>query len=218
LTQLKSANINCVRLAFYGQNASVTKPLALLAKSLGFYVEIGNDGDPTQPSYAQGVITEAQWAQANGIDQVTIGNEADAGGKNQATFAALSCQVRQVYSGVISYDTYKGSYDPITSWAANMGCLDMLGLNIYADYTNTMSEARHVLGAKFYVAETNLDCDYNNQCGVDSGWSSGLAHILQLEKPYGVKINIFALTAGGDGVNTHWGMLGHAAVLKVLGL
>jgi hypothetical protein len=131
LNQLKAANITCVRLAFYGQNPSVTKPLALLAKSFGMYVEIGNDGNPQDPSYAQGVIAEAQWAQQNHIDQVTIGNEADMGGANQSLFASLSCQVRQVYSGVISYDTYKGSYDPITSWAANMGCLDKLGLNIY---------------------------------------------------------------------------------------
>jgi hypothetical protein len=74
------------------------------------------------------------------------------------------------------------------------------------------------LGDHFYVSETNLDCDYNNQCGNDDSWAAGFQAVLNTEKPYNVRINVFALTTGGDGVNVHWGMLGHAAVLKVLGL
>lgn len=217
LKQLSVAGITCVRLGFYGQNASVTKPLALLAKNLGFYVQIGNDGDPRGSGYSSGVISFAQWAQSNGIDQISIGNEADNGGANQATLAALSCQVRAVYSGVISYDTYKGLYDPITSWAGNMACLDKLGLNIYADYANTTAEAQQYLAGHWYISETNLDCDAG-LCADDSTWASGLSRILGIERAYPVKINVFAFTAGGDGVASHWGVLGHPAVMHTLGL
>jgi hypothetical protein len=220
LSYLKAHNYNCLRLAFYGQNSDVSKSLALAAKANGFYVIIGNDGDPMQAGYNTGVIAEATWAQQNGIDQISIGNEASKDLATQQKLAADSCAVRAVYSGIISYDTYKApqGFDDIKAWAQNRGCLDLLGINLYSDYANTAAELQNLLSAHWYVSETNVDCDYNNQCGDDSSWASGLQKILGILTPYGVPINIFSFNAGGDGVASHWGIIGHPAVMNVVGL
>ena len=209
-----------MRLAFNGQNSQQTEALALQAKTLGFYTEIGNDGQPNLGNYATGVVAEAKWAEANHIDQMSIGNEADSAGANQPILANISCQAKAVAPNVvISYDTYKGSYDPITSWAANMGCLDKLGLNLYADYANTMAEANNILGAShFYVSETNLDCGYNNSCGSEVSWAAGLQKVLNIEQPYGVKINVFAYRCAGSACPAYWTIIGHLPVMAVLGL
>lgn len=219
LAYLKSHGITCVRLAFYGQNADITKPVALAAKAKGFYVEIGNDGDPSGIDYAAGVIAEATWAQANHIDQVSIGNEASKDAHTQQALAALSCNVRKVYSGVISYDTYLATsgFDDIQAWAQNRGCLDKLGLNIYSAYASTLSEANSLLPGHWYISETNLDCD-TGICAIDSQWASGLSTILNIERTYNVPLYVFAYSAGGDGVNPWWGIMGHPQVQAVLGL
>lgn len=218
LAYLKAHGYNCLRLAFYGTNSSITKTLALGAKQQGFYVEIGNDGNPTASSYASGVIAEATWAQANHIDQVSIGNEASKDSTTQSSLVALSCAVKQVYSGVVSYDTYLDpAHDEIKAWAANRGCLDKLGLNIYAGYSRTTAEAQQYLPGHWYVSETNLDCDAG-LCADDTSWASGLGNVLSTERAYNVSIFVFSFNAGGDGVSTHWSVMGHPAVMSAIGL
>ncbi len=219
LARLKKAGYQCLRLAFYGTNAGVTKALALDAKNAGFYVEIGNDGNPNSSGYASGVIAEAGWAQSNGIDQLSIGNEASKDAQTQSALATLSCQVRSVFHGTISYDTYLDpKFDEIKAWAQNRGCLDRLGLNLYADYANTLNEAQSLLGSSgYYVSETDVDCDAN-LCSNDSSWASGLQSVLNIETPYHVPIFIFSYNAGGDSVDSHWGIAGHKAVESVIGL
>lgn len=218
LFTLKAGGITCVRIAFYGTNSAITKPLAVLAKTMGFFVSIGNDGDPLSNGYVNGVIAEAQWAQANHIDQVSIGNEAAKNSQTQQSLSSLSCQVRKVFGGIISYDTYLDpSYDEIKAWAQNPGCLSQLGLNIYANYANTAAEAEKLLPGKWYISELDLDCD-TGACGSDSNWARGLSTVLTTLQTYKVHRNMFAYVAGGDGVDPHWGMLGHPTVLHVIGL
>lgn len=225
LAYLKAHGYNCLRLAFYGTNSALSEKLALVAKNAGFYVSIGNDGFPTSPGYADGVIAEATWAEANHIEQVSIGNEARKDKATQSALSSLSCSVRAVYGGIISYDSYladqdqqkAGAIDDIKAWAANRGCLDRLGLNIYASYSSTLAEAQTYLPGHFYVSETNLDCDAG-RCNVDATWATGLSSILSEETSYRIPIFIFSFNAGGDGVNTHWAIMGHPAVQAAIGL
>jgi hypothetical protein len=222
LAYLKAHGYNCLRLAFFfRQNSGLSKSLAKKAHVLGFYVLIGNDGDPRASGYNQGVIAEATWAQANGIEQVSIGNEASKDSDTQRALSELSCAVRQVYSGVISYDTYladPGQFDDIKAWAANKGCLDKLGLNIYANYANTAQEANSLLGSNdWYVSETDLDCDAG-LCNNDTSWANGLSSVFGILRPYGVPLFVFSFDAGGDAVNPHWGIQGHSAVMQAIGL
>lgn len=220
LANLKSHGINCVRLAFNGQNSSQTEALALQAKNLGFYVEIGNDGDPTASSYSSGVVAEATWAQSNHIDQMSIGNETTKNVQTQQALSILSCQVRNVYAGIISYDTYldPNGFDDIKAWAGNIGCLDKLGLNTYANYQNTYQEANTLLGVgHWYISEFNLDCD-TGACNSDSSWASGLQSVWNIAMVWNVKTNFFAYRCNGSACPTHWTIIGHPQVQAVLGL
>lgn len=219
LAYLKAHNYTCVRLAFYGTNSANTKTLATASKGFNFYVAIGNDGDPSGAGYAAGVLAEAAWAQANHIDQMSVGNEDAKTSATQALLANLSCAVKKVFAGTVSYDTYLDpAHDDIKAWAANRGCLDKLGLNIYASYSSTMAEAQSLLGSNgFYVSETDLDCD-TGVCGDDQYWATNLSSVLKTEAAYHVPVFIFSYNAGGDGVATHWAIMGHPAVQAAIGL
>lgn len=219
LSYLKSRGYNCLRLAFYGQNSDVTKRLALIAKSDAFYVIVGNDGDPNSGNYSVGVIAFAQWAQANGIQQVSIGNEASKDSATQAVLASLSCQVRGVFGGIISYDTYLDpAHDEIKAWAANRGCLTKLGLNIYSNYANTASEANSLLGPDgWYASEIGVDMDYYSNIS-DTQHASMLQTIVNTISAYNVPKFWFSWNAGGDNVALHWALNSQPLTAKIIGL
>ncbi len=221
LANLKSHGITCVRLAFNGQNSPQTEKLALQAKNLGFFVEIGNDGDPLGANYASGVVAEAKWAEANHIDQMSIGNETKKNSQTQAALAVLSCDAKKVAPNVtISYDTFlePNGFDDIKAWADNKGCLDKLGLNTYANYQNTYQEAQNLLGAgHWYISEFNVDCDYG-QCDTDAAWAQNLQKVWNTAKTWNVKTNFFAYRCDSGACNPHWGIMGHPEVMAVLGL
>jgi hypothetical protein len=207
---LKSYGFTCVRLAFEGQNNPASESLALAAKSAGFYVVLGNDGDPSSAGYNSGVVAEAQWAQSHGIDEVAIGNEDAKNAATQGELASLSCQVRDVYQGVISYSTYladPGGFDDIKAWAANPGCLTRLGLNVYASWASTFAEAQQYLPGKWYASEIGPDCTNTVNCTNDAVRAAYIKqNILPALAGYSVQAFWFAFDSGGDGVQTYWAM------------
>lgn len=218
LTKLKAAGITCVRDAFYGPNPTWAYPLYQLEVSDGFYVLVGADSDPTASNYASGVVAFAMWAQANGIKSFAVGNEDAKNASTVQTIDNLSCKVAAVFHGQISYDTYlDSSFDEIKAYAQNKGCLTALGLNVYADYGPTFSEAQQYWGTNWYLSEFNVDMDYYSTIS-DSTHASMLQSILSTLAPYNVQKYYFAYDAGGDGVALHWGLQNSPLTAKVLGL
>ena len=216
LQTLKNAGITCVRNAGYGQNPTWAYPLYLLEKSMGFYVDVTVDGNPTSSGYAQSVLTFAKWAQANKIDQFGIGNEASKNTQTVKAISSLSCQVKQVYSGDISYSTYLDtSFDEIKAYAQNKGCLTELDLNISASFASTAKEAQQYLPNAWGISELGVDMDaYPNIS--DATRASMTQTIVAALAPYNVAKYWFSYDAGGDGVANHWAM--GPLTLKAAGL
>jgi hypothetical protein len=177
------------------------------------------------------VIAQATWAQAHGIEQVSIGNEQEyrLSAITKATWAAhlreLAPKVRKVYSGVISYEA-SGDHAPF--WATQtLGGIDLLGVNLYCGYECNLSflnQVRTKHGASHvYISETNAD--------MATGWYTDDAkHAAEVQGDAmrllneGVPVYYFAYSAnGGNGVPTYWGLYNGTKLLQpktaaVLGL
>lgn len=232
LLQLKAAGVTCLRMAFYGTNPTWAYPSYLQAKSDGFYLEIGADGTPNLSSYETGLVAEAKWAQANGIPQLTVGNEDAKNSSTQNTLAQLTCAVKQVYSGTISYDTWEedqgsinnGKFDDIATWQKNPGCLSTFGLNSYGGESFTawaVNKAAAAFGASHVdISETNCDVPNVSSCQSDAGLASEVkGDYMQLLQLYpNMRINFFAWQTGGDEPNTIWSVINKPLTLKALGI
>lgn len=227
LTNAKASGISCLRLAYMGTNSSVTEGLATYIQTWAkqnnyhFSIIIGNDGTPNLTSYAQGVVAEAKWAQANGdIAGVSVGNEDSKTQQTQSILSTITCQVKAVYSGSISYETYENTsgFDDIVAWQKNMGCLDKLGLNEYGGYQYNLATAQKAiadLGASHvYISETNCDMGTNShgQPNVPSCYNSDASHAAEVQSDavqllkLNIPIYFFAWSSGGDGTAFNWGL------------
>jgi hypothetical protein len=233
LMQKIKGKISCVRIADFGQNSSLSESLALLYKQNGFYVQIGNDAGTLSSSqlaqYDAGVIAEGKWAQSNGIDEVSVGNEQEyrLSGLSVASWIAhtktLAAAVRQVYSGKISYST---SGDFVDAWvgAGGLGALDALGENDYCGFAcneNYIKEAISAWGVSHVeVSETNCDIPNVGACQSDSGLGNELrADLLKLHAEFpSVSMYVFALQTGGDEPNTIWSLTNYPSAWALLGL
>ncbi|HEX4040377.1 MAG TPA: hypothetical protein VHY10_01635 [Xanthobacteraceae bacterium] len=180
LRRLELSGINCLRIVYNGFNDAQAEALALFAKAHGFYVVSGGEWgmlDPAQlPNYQAQALRQAQWAQANGIPQFSIGNEQDdrLSGLSQSQWAeavvALAAKVHEVYSGTVSYETPRNRAD---AWAqVDLGSLDLLGLNMYDGYDidrRALAENIATHGAQHvYVSETNCGFHSAAHCRPDA--------------------------------------------------
>lgn len=226
LTRLQANGYNCVRDAAYGPNPTWAYPLYTLEKSMGFYVQLTADGTPSIGSYSTSEVAFATWAQANGVDEFAVGNEANKNTSTQKTLVTISCDVAAVYHGTIAYDTYENTsgYDDIATWAANKGCTSDFGINSYggASYNIwAINKAIAAFGAGHVdVSETNCDIGNVSSCKSDAGLATEVSNdYVQLLKNYpGMRVNFFAWVGGGDGVQTYWGVINDPATLKAIGI
>lgn len=231
LAILKSAGVTHVRPYYNGQNDPVMKTFVMLAKNAGFSVIAGADHGTISssylPTYTTGILAQAKWAQDNGIEQMSLGNEQEyrLSGITQAQWASylrgLATQVKAVYSGKISYEA---SGDHADFWATQtLGDIDLLGLNVYCGYSCNKNYLQKNIDkhgvAKVYVAESNCDMPYVSSCKTDSGHATQIqSDFLKLAKEYpNTKFYYFAFGAdGGMGVPTSWGLYNNATLMQPL--
>jgi hypothetical protein len=176
--RLLGGGVHCLRIAYNGFNDVQAKALARFAKTRGFYVISGEWGqlDVAQlPQYRAQVIQQAKWAQANGIDQLSVGNEQEdrLSGISLTRWAnevvALAVDVRGVFFGTVSYEVPATYAD---EWAkANIGSLDLLGLYYgYARNAAALAENVEAHGASHvYISEINCNLSERPLCATDAG-------------------------------------------------
>lgn len=218
MAAIKATGCTSVRLAYYGFNDPNVEALALRVKADGMSPIIGGSwGTFTQSQFTQyenEVIQQAKWAQANGISQISLGNEQEyrLDGVTQAAWAsdlrAIASAVRAVYSGKISYET---SGDFSGEWAdQSLGDIDLLGLNLYCGYgcnSAYLQEAIQAFGASHvYISETNCDLTGSQNCPNDVALSAEVQADAVMLLSFGVPEYFFAYRSGGDGTSAVWGI------------
>jgi len=220
LAYLTTSGITMIRTAYMGWNNQQSEALALFAKSKGYYVIIGGDWGTLSPTdvqtYDADVLSEAKWAQANHIDQLSIGNEQEyrlsgmSAAQFQSSLKSLAAQVRAVYSGKISYETQPYQ---IASWqSVGLGDIDMLGLNLYCGEPcneNFITQAINAFGiTHVYISETNADMSTGQYTNDATHAQEVTNDALVLHRTFRtMPIYYFAFGANGnDGVPSYWGI------------
>lgn len=205
------------------------KRLAIAAKQQGFYVQFGitAGSDPDVNTYynqwlSTDVISMAQWAQANRIDEFAIGNEEDWYCEILDAFTAKTpkeirddvraeaLKVRAVYSGSIVYADAEGTLD---DWIKEgIGSLDRIYFNVYDSLPNFQSVvdkiAQHFGAAHGGVAEWSAEHGYNDltQAGMTpQQYAQQIADREKILMQSGMPSYLFTLrmAAGGD----DWGFI-----------
>lgn len=232
ISYLKTHGVTCIRTADMGTNSTLTENLVVQFKQANFYVQIGNDADTLNPTslrqYDEGVLSEAAWANAHAIDELSLGNEQEyrLSGMSIAFWIAhlktLATQVRQVYTGKISYAT---SGDFTADWvkAGNLGSIDSLGLNLYCSYNcnrNYLGSSISAFGLS-HVEVTEINCDIANvkACQSDTGLlAETQGDLLKLHSLYPtMQMYVFAFRSGGT-APAFWDIHLYPLTMKALGL
>lgn len=226
----KACGIRWVRLAYNGFNNPQSEALALHFLANGINPILGGDWGTLNSSqlvtYDQEVLEEAQWAQANGIPELGVGNEEELrlNGITIAQWAqnlvTLSNQVRAVYSGHVSYSLdadYLSQYEA----AVPKGTPLILGLNSYDDPQGLQAQIQSAIatwGAS-NVEVTEWNCDIPNvpQCQTDSGLANYVAQDLSFLKTMGVPYYFFTYRAGAT-APAYWGVVSDPLTLKTIGI
>lgn len=231
LTQLSKYS-NCIRLAYNGSNNPLSEADALLAKSMGLRVIIGGDwGEFSQDQFTQyenEVIQEAKWAQANGIAQLSLGNEQEyrlsglSIGDWISDLKRMASAARSVYGGTISYET---SGDFTSDWVASgsLSSIDSLGLNLYCGYecnSGYLKSAINAFGVQHvYISESGCDIPNIPSCSTDAGLAKEVeSDAVLLHKNFpSTPIYMFTWSANGqDGVPSSWGISSDPLTLSEL--
>lgn len=231
LRRLKSSGVRCIRTAYFGFNDAHSKALALFAMARGFYVIIGGEWgklDGTQiAQYDAQVVQEARWAQANGVPQLSVGNEQEyrLSGLSVSQWAshviALAGQVHAVYSGRVSYET---SGDFASGWAkADLANLDLIGLNLYGGYSFNAHAVQENIAAhgvsRVYVSETGCDIAHVAGCKSDAGIASEVKGDLVKLIAQFPQTAFYAFTWRAGGTDpAFWGLVNYPQTLAVLGI
>lgn len=230
ITMLKNGGINCVRLYYSSWGDPTSKTQALQLKNGGLSVVMGgwygllNSGDLN--AYDALVVSDAAWAQQNGIPQFSLGNEQETnlGNLSEAQWAAhldvLYSKVAAVYKGTISYEmnsehmaVYKNVKSPI-----------LFGINLYNDdYTTNANAVKQGISywGRVYVSETSCNIQYSNDCPNDAARAAeAKADFLKLVASFPqVKFYYFTLQANGSsGVPSQWGLQNDPLTRAALGL
>lgn len=228
LSVLKASGVNCLRLAAYGYgNSGVDYSSNFLPEQLAALIQtwesknnwhfkliLGGDYGTMSPSsfaaYDTSVLTTATWAQAHGIEQLSLGNEQESrlSGMTMSDWIAhlhsLSDRVHAVYGGKVSYEldsNYAGQYV-----SGGLGSIDLYGLNVYCCYISNAQQAVKTLGTSHvYISEFNDDRDAHQTD--QATWASTLMSDLAQVRTLGVPVYYFTYRDGGDGVEAnHWAL------------
>jgi hypothetical protein len=226
--RLLGGGVHCLRIAYNGFNDVQAKALARFAKTRGFYVISGGEWgqlDVAQlPQYRAQVIQQAKWAQANGIDQLSVGNEQEdrLSGISLTRWAnevvALAVDVRGVFFGTVSYEVPATYAD---EWAkANIGSLDLLGLYYgYARNAAALAENVEAHGASHvYISEINCNLSERPLCATDAGLAAEMKEdLLRLirENP---QMAFYVYTWRAVGHDAAFSLVSYPDTLALLGI
>jgi len=218
---LKQNGVNCLRISYIEWNYPASEQIALLAKQDGFRVIIGGTfaGTPygnvtpqNLSTYTSQVLQEAAWAQANQIDQLSLGNEAEynLSGLTEPQWIAylhgLSDQVHKVYAGVVSYET---SSDFLNQWIlGGRGSIDLLGWNSYCGGSCNAQRVQVAIAAfgvsHNFISEWNSSCGVITNCNDLNAWAQDLTSELSLLQPLNVPIYYFSYRYSTDDSSSPW--------------
>jgi hypothetical protein len=200
---------------------NLSKALVLAAKAAGFRVIWGVTAGAvdTDANYNiwknTSVPAAAAWAQANGVDEFTIGNEeswnASLGtlGTQTATdvrddVRALCVSLRGTFTRTISYSDAEGT---ILGWdGEGIGTLDRLGINAYNTAENFGANIPYfqgLIGAdKFYVSEWAAEGPYPSGYTDGKAYADDIASRLVALKTYDVEAYLFSWRLPADTVGS----------------
>jgi hypothetical protein len=228
--RLKSADVMCIRIAYRSFNDVQTEALAQFAVARGFYVISGGEWgmlDSAQlPQYRAQVLTQAKWAEANGIAQFSVGNEQEArlSGISFSRWVnemvALAADVRAFFSGTVSYEAGGTFAD---DWATvNVGSLDLLGLNTYGGYAHNAHSLQENIAAHgmshVYLSETNCDVFNVELCKTDEGLATEMkGDLLKLIAEY-PQTAFYLYTWRAGGTDFAAGVVNYPKTLAALGI
>lgn len=217
LDELKRAGVQAVRL-YMGtagnSDVAFTKPLAVLAKSKGFVVTwgvcTGGSVDTTAQwdAYLAGLDSYAAWANDNGVDYFSLGNE------EEFQLPALTVQtgIRNAAARIkLAYPNLKLTYataaEPawITNWQ-DSGALDTVGFNLYVAFTDLTNQIKK--NPKATITEWNTDGGITAQGirGNQSKWASTLVKDRDIINKSGIKAYLFTIRGNGGGIDDSWSM------------
>jgi hypothetical protein len=228
--RLMGGGVRCLRIAYNGFNDVQSEALARFAKAHGFYVISGgtwNELSAAQlPQYRAQAIQQAKWAQANGIDQFSVGNEQEArlSGISFSQWVneivALAADLRAFYYGVISYEA-SGFF--VDAWpTVNIGSLDLLGLNLYGGYEfnkHGLQENMDAHGASHvYMSEINCDIAHVPLCQTDAGLATEMkGDLLRLIREF-PQTGFYVYTWRQAGPDAAMGLVNYPKTLAALGI
>jgi exo-beta-1,3-glucanase (GH17 family) len=233
LTRIKDSGITCLRLAYEHWNYHRMLDLAEFAKSKGFRVIVGGYfGDLSEDkldAYKAEVLEQAKWAQANHIDQLSLGNEQEykmsiSSDQWYGFLLEMAEEVRAVYSGIISYETSGTMHE---FWLdKSLGEIDMLGFNMYSGYnTNTQRLQKFITAhgkERVYVSETNADMElekFHDDFVHAQTVAQNTLPLLEL----GIPVYFFTYATCNSSVENYWGLyqcgeLAQPETAKALGI
>jgi hypothetical protein len=226
-TYLYSIGVTRVRIAMptYSATTSITNCQDMVTRALnhGMYVVwgvatgagVGALNATTWAAFKSYVTgTLAPWAQANGLPELCLGNEADYEADGTTlTAATVRSDVRAMattvksggYTGKVSYST---TVLNLASWASEgIGSLDLIGFNSYDTLTNFKTRNPTIVadfGSKAYISEfgciTNGFSDYNDE----SAWYTDVINRVSSMQSAGVNCGyFFCYRDGGFGVTAN---------------
>jgi hypothetical protein len=228
--RLSAGGVHCLRIVYNGFNDVQAEALARLAKAWGFYVISGGEWgmlDIAQlPQYRAQAMQHAQWAQANGIDQFSVGNEQEARLSGisfdlwASQMVALAADVRAVFYRTVSYEAGGNFAD---DWAkVNIGSLDLLGINSYGGYERNALSLRENMAthgaSHVYLSETNCDAIHVLPCRTDAGLSEEMkGDLLRLMREF-PETAFYVYTWRAVGHDVLASMVNYPQTLAMLGI
>jgi hypothetical protein len=229
---LLKGKVGRVRVAFtYGKDQNDLnnlKQLALDAKKQGFFVQFGitAGAEPSVTSYYNqwlntDVVNLASWAQANHIDEFSIGNEEDHNAQFNGAFKektptqirndvkTLVGRVKAVYSGQVVYVTSELVLD---DWIREgRGPLDRIYFNVYdtdVNFGNLVSKIASNFGVDHAgLAEWAAFHQYGSMGMSPDQYRSNISMRAKIVKNSGLPAYFFTLRMNGDGGTDDWGLL-----------
>ncbi len=228
LRRLMNGGVRCLRIVYNGFNDVQAEALARFAKVRGFYVISGGEWEQLDagqlPQYRAQVMQQAKWAQANGIDQLSVGNEQEERltGISFSRWAneivAMAADLRAFFYGVVSYES-SGYF--VDDWPkVNIGSLDLLGLNLYNGYAFNAHGLQENIDAHgvghVYMSETN--CDLMHVCHTDEELATEMkGDLLRLISEF-PQTGFYLYTWRQAGAAAAFSMVNYPKTLALLGI
>jgi hypothetical protein len=228
--RLMNGGVRCLRIAYNGFNDVLAEALARFAKVRGFYVISGGEWGQLDvgqlPQYRAQVMQQAKWAQANGIDQLSVGNEQEERltGISFSRWAneivAMAADLRAFFYGAVSYEA-SGYF--VDDWPkVNIGSLDLLGLNLYNGYSFNAHGLQENIDAHgvshVYMSETNCDIAHVPLCQTDEGLATEMkGDLLKLIQDF-PQTAFYVYTWRQAGPDAAVGLVNYPKTLALLGI